>query len=133
MHALPPVDWLRPNFIYTLANPITAFATSADEQDTDRSGPICEIPEGADLTVCGGGFSKRTVRVHYGDCHYCVFWRDLAFASRRAQMKSAARPMALLRLAEVVGTQDQAAYQWRMFRSWWRFASTCEPFPECRK
>jgi hypothetical protein len=84
MNNLPVVDWLTLDTIYTLTDAVTAFWTSQDERDADRCGPICELPEGAELMVSGGGFSKRTVRVRYGDCEYYVLWRDLA--SAKAEM-----------------------------------------------
>jgi hypothetical protein len=74
------VDWLTPNAIYTLTNSVTAFHTSHDHQDVERGGPICELPEDAELILLGGGFNHRTVKVKYGYCEYFVYWRDLASA-----------------------------------------------------
>jgi hypothetical protein len=109
MEDFATVDWLTLYATYTLTSAVTAFRTSRDEQDTDHCGPICELPEDADLIVCGGGFSKRTVRVRYGDCDYYVFWRDLASAFRADHIKITAEQAGLLRLAEVVGKQGEAA------------------------
>ena len=81
MNTLPVVEWLTLNSIYTLTSAITAFGIPPKAQDSDRCGPICELPEGAKLELCGGGFNKRTVMVRYGDGCYCVFWRDLSSAS----------------------------------------------------
>jgi hypothetical protein len=109
MDTFPAIDWLTPNCVYTLTGAVTAFRASPDALAADRCGPICELPDGADLTVCGGGFNKRPVRVRYGDCDYYVFWRDLASASSLDQTEKAAEPMALLQLAEAVGRHGQAA------------------------
>jgi hypothetical protein len=111
MDDLPIVDWLTLYATYTLTSAVTAFRTYRDEQDTDHCGPICELPEGAALIVCGGGFNKRTVRVRYGDCDYCVFWRDLASASSDDQTKITGEQVALLRLSELVGRQGQATVE----------------------
>jgi hypothetical protein len=73
-----PVEWLTLNTVYTLTSAITAFKTSQEDHQNDSGGPICELPEGAEVEVYGGGFNKRTVKVRYGDCYYHVFWRDLA-------------------------------------------------------
>lgn len=108
MDSLPGVEWLTLNTIYRLTSDITAFAASPGGEDNDRSGPICELPEGADLEVCGGGFSKRTVKVRYGDCYYHVFWRDLASAITTNQTPPPMEQVGLLRLAEMVKDQDQA-------------------------
>jgi hypothetical protein len=107
MESLPAVDWLTLDCVCILTNAVTAFRTSQDERDNDdRCGLICEIPNGAALTVCGGGFSKRTVRVRFGDCYYHVFWRDLASALISDQDKTTEEQAGLFRLAEVVGRQS---------------------------
>ena len=93
-----PVEWLTLNSVYTLRSAITALRTSQEGHQDDSGGPVCQLPEGAELEVCGGGFNKRTVKSRYGDCYYHVFWRDLA---------SAGEQMGLLRLAEMVKDQDQ--------------------------
>jgi hypothetical protein len=76
-----PVEWLALNAVYTLTSAITAFRTSSQDHADDSGGPICELPESAEVRVCGRGFNKRTVNVRYGDCYYHVFWRDLASAT----------------------------------------------------
>jgi hypothetical protein len=107
MDTLPVVDWLTLNTIYTLASPITVFQTFAEE-DSDRCGPICELPEGADLQVCGRGFSKRAVKVQYGDSYYHVFWRDLESAAIGDQSATVDEQLGLLRLAEMLENQSHA-------------------------
>ncbi|HTF62965.1 MAG TPA: hypothetical protein VK638_09665 [Edaphobacter sp.] len=108
MDTLPVVEWLTLNTVYTLTDAITAFRTSPDEHDSDGCGPICELPEGTDLKVCGGGFSKRTVKVRFGDCYYYVFWRDLASAVIGDQTAALDEQVGLLRLAEILENQAQA-------------------------
>jgi hypothetical protein len=103
-----PVEWLTLNAVYTLTSAITAFRTSSKDHADDSGGPICELPESAEVRVCGGGFNKRTVKVRYGDCYYHVFWRDLASATlAAAQTAVSAEPIGLLRLAEKLKDQDQ--------------------------
>jgi hypothetical protein len=75
------VEWLKLNRTYRLTVALTAFAISPSKQNADRYGPVCELPEGADLEICGAGFSERTVKARYGDCYYHVYWRDLASAT----------------------------------------------------
>jgi hypothetical protein len=108
MDALPIVEWLMLNTIYTLTTNITAFEISPDEHENYHCGPICELPEGTALKVCGGGFSKRTVRVRYGDCYYYVFWRDLASAAVGDQAAPVDEQVGLLRLGEMIENQGQA-------------------------
>jgi hypothetical protein len=104
-----PVEWLTLNTVYTLTSAITAFRTSPDDYQDDSGGPICELPEGADLEVCGGGFNKRTVKVCYGDCYYHVFWRDLASATAAADQTAApGEQTGLHRLAAKLKDQDHA-------------------------
>ena len=76
-----PVEWLKLNTFYTLTSAITAFRTSPSRIMDDSGGPICELPESAEVQLYSGGFNKRTVKVRYGDCYYHVFWRDLASAT----------------------------------------------------
>jgi hypothetical protein len=106
MNNLPVVDWLTLDATYILTDAVTAFRTSHDERDVDRCGPICELPEGADLMVSGGGFSKRTVRVRYGDCEYYIFWRDLASAKSGDAAISGGQ-IGLLRLSKMLEKEGQ--------------------------
>ena len=104
-----PVEWLTLNTLYTLTNAITAFRTSPDDHENDSGGPICELPEGVEVEVCGGGFNQRTVKIRYGDCYYHVFWHDLASATTAAEQTAyLSQQMGLHRLAEMVKDQDQA-------------------------
>jgi hypothetical protein len=103
-----PVEWLTLNAVYTLTSAVMAFRTSPEDQDEDSGGPLCELPEGAAVEVCGAGFSKRTVKVHYGDCYYHVYWRDLASANRAAdQPPASGESTGLLRLAETLNELNQ--------------------------
>jgi hypothetical protein len=108
MDTLPVVEWLTLNAIYTLTTNVTAFEISPDEGDGYHCGPICELPEGTALEVCGGGFSNRTVRVRHGDCYYHVFWRDLASAVNGDQAAPFDEPVGLLRLSEKIENQGHA-------------------------
>jgi hypothetical protein len=88
MHDHAGIHWLTPNAIYTLTNSVTAFRTSRDHQGVERGGPICELPEDAELVLLGGGFNHRTVKVKYGYCEYFLYWRDLASAKIRGAVTS---------------------------------------------
>ena len=100
----PPVDWLKLDCVCTLTDAVTAFRTSQDDWDNDHHcGPICEIPNGVALSVCGGGgFSKRMARVRFGDCYYHVFGRDLASALISDPGKIREEQAGLVRLGEVM-------------------------------
>ena len=104
-----PIEWLTLNSVYTLTSAITAFRTSSADYKDDSGGPICELPEGAAVKVCGEGFNKRTVTVKYGEFYYHVYWRDLASAAPAADQDSAAaQPVGLLRLADKLKNPGQA-------------------------
>ena len=72
------VECLKPHDKYRLTDAITAFAFFTDNQGMERYGPVCELPKGANLEICGAGFNQQTVKARYGNCYYHVFSRDLA-------------------------------------------------------
>jgi hypothetical protein len=72
------VECLKPHCRYRLTDAVTAFAFFTDNLGIERYGPVCELPEGANLEICGAGFNQRTVKARYGNCYYHVFSRDLA-------------------------------------------------------
>jgi hypothetical protein len=80
MNTLHVERWFEPNRRYTLSRAITAFAVFPGHLNADRFGPVCELLPGVGLEICGNGFNDSTVRMRNGDCHYFVFWRDLAMA-----------------------------------------------------
>jgi len=41
---------------------------------------ITQLPEGAELELCGEGFNERTVRVRWAEGFYFVFLQDLDVA-----------------------------------------------------
>ena len=66
---------------YRLTDAITAFALLTDSRGIERCGRVCELPEGANLEICGSGFNERTVKARYANCYYHVFARDLVSAT----------------------------------------------------
>ena len=42
-----------------------------------RLGMITQLPQGAELHVCGEGFNERTVRVRWAEGFYFVFLQDI--------------------------------------------------------
>jgi hypothetical protein len=85
MHFVTVDAWRQPNRVYTLTNALTAFTIFPSELDAPRLGPLCELPEQAELEICGDGFNERTVKARYGDSYYFVFWSDLNSASCSGQ------------------------------------------------
>lgn len=42
-----------------------------------KLGLICQLPPGAEVELCGDGYSDRTVKVRYKDHFYFVFRNDI--------------------------------------------------------
>jgi hypothetical protein len=80
MSTLQVEGWFEPKRTYLLSSAVTGFEVFPDHLNSDRLGPVCELPIGAELEICGDGFNERTVRTRCGDGYYFVFWRDLALA-----------------------------------------------------
>jgi hypothetical protein len=76
-NALFVAGWVIPESRYRLSESIWAFEIAYSEEDPERFGPVCRLPEGADLEVCGDGFNDRTVKVRGGGRCYFVFLQDL--------------------------------------------------------
>jgi hypothetical protein len=45
--------------------------------DSGRLGPITQLPETAQVEICGDGFNDRTVKVRWNNSLYFVFREDL--------------------------------------------------------
>lgn len=43
----------------------------------ERHGLVTQLPQSADLEICGDGFNDRTVKVRWHDSFYFVFRDDL--------------------------------------------------------
>ena len=64
--------------IFCLAKNVAAIQVLPDEgRDTTRLGMITQLPQGAELAVCGKGFNERTVKVRWAGGMYFVFLQDL--------------------------------------------------------
>lgn len=57
----------------TLWKDITAIGSSPAPNGGHHGGFPVPLPEGAELTVCGEGFSERTVTVECQGCRYLCF------------------------------------------------------------
>lgn len=44
---------------------------------SSHAGARCELPKGARLLVCGGGFDEHTVKVLWKENYYFVYTRQL--------------------------------------------------------
>jgi hypothetical protein len=66
---------------YCLSKNIAAIQVlPADGPGEPRLGMITQLPEGAELELCGEGFNERTVRVRWAEGFYFVFLQDLDVA-----------------------------------------------------
>lgn len=61
----------------TLWKEITALESRSAQKGEHRGGFLVQLPEGMELTVCGDGFSERTVTVECQGCFYFVFLQDI--------------------------------------------------------
>jgi hypothetical protein len=61
----------------TLWKDVTAIESQTVQEGGHRCGLFVNIPEGTELTVCGNGFSERTVTVECQGCFYFVFTQDI--------------------------------------------------------
>jgi hypothetical protein len=101
MNTLHVEGWFQPNRTYVLTTAITVFEVSSSRLSVERFGRVCELPEGADLEICGDGFNEHSTRARYRGGDYFVFWRDLALAvspqtlSRRDDKATSFRPAAV--------------------------------------
>jgi hypothetical protein len=56
---------------------ISAIPVLAAENGKRRLGTIMQLPQGAELQICGDGFNDRTVEVRWRDSCYFVFRDDI--------------------------------------------------------
>jgi hypothetical protein len=75
--ALFVAEWITPETTYQLSSAIAAFEIISGEGANQRLGPVCRLPQGACLEVCGDGFNERTIKVRCGYRCYFVFLQDL--------------------------------------------------------
>ena len=61
------VESLTAHYACRLTDAVTAFAFFTDNRGIEHYGPVCELPEGANLEICGAGFNERTVKARYGN------------------------------------------------------------------
>lgn len=56
---------------------IAAIQIQHAEDGRSQLGVIAELPESAELDVCGEGFNARTVKVRWAGQYYFVFMQDI--------------------------------------------------------
>jgi hypothetical protein len=70
-------DITRPR-VYCLSKNIAGIQVlPAADAGEPRLGMITQLPQGAELELCGEGFNERTVRVRWAEGFYFVFLQDL--------------------------------------------------------
>jgi hypothetical protein len=71
-----PKDYL-PQRARIVPRRICAIELIAGHNERGRLGPITQLPQHAQLEICGDGFNERTVKVRCKDSFYFVFREDL--------------------------------------------------------
>jgi hypothetical protein len=62
---------------HSLAKNIAAIELNGIEGGKARLGPVLQLPDGAQLDVCGEGFNDKTVKIRSNGKYYFVFRSDL--------------------------------------------------------
>lgn len=63
--------------VYVLGRNTSAIETISDLDGKTRLGMIVQLPEGAEVRVCGAGFNERTVKVAWEGGFYYIFLEDI--------------------------------------------------------
>lgn len=63
--------------LYELPRNISAIQSISDLDGQTRLGMILQLPEGAEVRVCGTGFNERTVKVSWEGGFYYIFLEDI--------------------------------------------------------
>jgi hypothetical protein len=71
--------------VYSLSKNIAGIQVlPAADAGEPRLGMITQLPQGAELEVCGEGFNERTVRVRWAEGFYFVFLQDLEILNTKS-------------------------------------------------
>jgi hypothetical protein len=62
---------------YTLSRNTSAIQAVTEMDGNSRLGTILQLPEGAEVRVCGEGFNERTIKVCWEGGFYYIFTEDL--------------------------------------------------------
>lgn len=84
---LPPPDALSSASSYHLSNGIAVIRLVADESGGIHSAGLSELPEGADVALCGEGFNERTVLVRWQGDFFFVYRQDLECPAMSADIE----------------------------------------------
>jgi hypothetical protein len=74
---------ISPQETFTLCKKIAAIRLVRLGDGRGKLGEILQLPAGACLECCGGGYNERTVKVHYAGEFFFVFLQDLHYISPR--------------------------------------------------
>ena len=66
----------------TLRKTLAAIQIQPAEAGKEHQGIISQLPNGAEVHVCGEGFNTRTVKVAWGGQLYFVFLQDIETPAR---------------------------------------------------
>lgn len=67
----------RPKTTYVLPRNLSAIQVIADGLGRIRMGTILQLPEGAEVEVCGEGFNDRTMKITWEGGFYYIFIEDV--------------------------------------------------------
>ncbi|MGA8028311.1 MAG: hypothetical protein WB992_14300 [Bryobacteraceae bacterium] len=62
---------------------IAAIGANLGEDGKIRMGVMSQLPEGADLEICGEGFNDRTIKVRWQEQFYFIFLQDVELPQTR--------------------------------------------------
>jgi len=69
-----------PRQVKIMRNKICAIQLIPSCENRARLGALTQIPQNAELEICGDGFDERTVKVRWQDSFYFVFRDDIEVA-----------------------------------------------------
>jgi hypothetical protein len=73
--------------LYALPRNTSAIQAISDLDGNTRLGIIVQLPDGAEVRVCGEGFNERTVKVAWEGGFYYIFREDLAFEDSMSRLR----------------------------------------------
>ena len=67
---------------YTLSRNVSAIQVTSSMDGRAQLGTIMQLPEGAQVEICGDGFNDQTVKVRCEGSFYFIFLEDIQASSQ---------------------------------------------------